>query len=69
MKYEYYQEKFQITARFPTGEVKTTKSLGCDWFHQDEISGNKSWETNIMFVAASDDFANTNMTVRKAEEQ
>ena len=65
--YEEYREKFRIT-EWRDGCIYGTVSLGCGWFPQEEIHGNLPAVTKIMYVAASDEFAKNNMTIRRAKK-
>ena len=58
-------EKVEILS-WRDGCVLGTRSLGCGWFPSEEIDGNKPAQTGIMYVAASNDFARDNPTVRRA---
>ena len=62
--YEHYREVFRITS-WRDGCVYDTESLGCMWVAGAVIAANVPGETNLMYVAASDEFANTHMTVRR----
>jgi hypothetical protein len=62
--YELYRAKFEIT-QWKNGAVFRTKWLKTGWFDAKIVDENKPRETNIMYVAASDEFANNNMTMRK----
>jgi hypothetical protein len=65
---EAYREKFEIT-EWRDGCVYATRSLGCGWFDVDEMNANRPAETGVMYVAASDEFAQNNMTIRKKKEE
>ncbi len=67
MALEQYREKVQIT-KWRDGAVMETRSLGCGWFAEDVVEANKPRESGIMYIAASDDFARNNMTVRVARD-
>lgn len=62
-QYEHYREVFRITA-WRDGCVYATESLGCRWVSGDVIADNIPGDTDLMYVAANDEFANTHMTVR-----
>jgi hypothetical protein len=57
-------EQFRVT-EWRDGCVWTTESNGCGWFSEDLVHANVTSYTGIMYVAASDDFARNNMTIRK----
>jgi hypothetical protein len=61
---QVYREKFRITS-WRDGCVFSTESLGCDWFDESVVDSNHPSKSNMLFVAASDDFARGNMTVRR----
>lgn len=63
IKYELHVEKFEVTA-WRDGCVYESRSLGCGWFTDAEIDANR--DKNIMYVAASDEYARNNSTIRKA---
>ena len=67
-EFELYLEEFEVTA-WKDGAVYKTKSLGARWFLQNSIDANKPSKTNRLYVAASDDFANSNMTIRRFKRQ
>lgn len=65
VEFEVYVEKFQIT-KWRDGYVYATQSLGCGWFPTAEVNGNEPRRTNITYVSASDEYACTKSTIRKA---
>jgi hypothetical protein len=64
-EYELYQEIFEIT-QWRDGCVYKTISLGTDWFDESVSKENIPSKTNLLYVAANDEFARTHMTIRKA---
>ena len=64
MNYEHYIELFKVMERFDTGEIKTTESLGHMWV-TDEYRDNPP--IDFICAAASDEFSQSNMTIRKAK--
>jgi hypothetical protein len=62
--YEEYREVFKIT-EWRDGCIYKTVSLGHGWFSKDIIDINKPDESNLIYAAASDDFARENMTIRR----
>jgi len=65
-KYELYMEKFRIT-EWHGDTIYRTQTLGCDWFPAETIDGNYPHYTGFMYVAASDEFAQNNVTIRRAK--
>jgi hypothetical protein len=61
--YELYMAIHHITAR-KDGAIFHTQLIGNEWVDEDIVTANDSTETNIIYIAASDDFANSNMTIR-----
>ena len=61
--YELYVEVFRVTA-WRDDAVYATKSDGCQWVSKETIDGNRPRTTNVIYAAASDHFAQTNMTIR-----
>ena len=66
IEYEVYVEVFKVT-EWHDNSVYKTQSLGCDWFNEEFVKANRVNETNLMYVAANDEFAQNNMTIRKAK--
>jgi len=64
IEYEVYRERFRITER-RDGCVYRTESLGTGWFDDNMVKANEPGKTDIMYVAASDEFAENNTTIRK----
>jgi hypothetical protein len=62
--YEVYCERFLIV-EWRYGTVWKTQSLGCGWFDEDGVKKNRAEDTNVLYVAATDDFARNNSTMRK----
>jgi hypothetical protein len=63
-EYEVYREKIVVT-RYVGDAVFETRTLEIGWFDEDVIAANNVHETDVMYVAASDEFAKTHMTIRK----
>jgi hypothetical protein len=63
--YEEYRELFRIT-EWRDGCVFRTESLGYGWFPQAEVKANRPAESDLIYAAASDEFAQTHMTIRRA---
>ena len=66
--YEVYMELFRIT-QWRDGCVYRTESEGCAWFRKALVDANRPAETNLMYVAASDEFAATHSTIRLARRK
>ncbi len=66
--FEYYMEKFEVLS-YRDDAVWQTNSLGCAWFRDEEVDMNQPRKTNVMFVAASDDFARNNSTIRRQRDE
>lgn len=62
-EYEVYVEKF-IIDEWRDGCIFRTASQGYGWFPKVEVDNNKPRETQVIYAAASDEFANSNMTIR-----
>lgn len=62
-QYEVYRERFRVT-EWRDGCVYHTQSEGCGWFDADVVTANRPGATNILYVAASDDYAQTHSTIR-----
>ena len=63
LELELYVEKFQVAER-RDGCIYRTRSLGHEWLAEATIKDNRTAETNIIYAAASDEFARSHMTVR-----
>ncbi len=68
MSFEVYREKVQIT-QWQDDAIYRTRSLEVGWFPEAEVKANRPRESGFMYVAATDDFANNNMTIRKVREE
>lgn len=66
VEYEQYVEAFEVT-EWRDGCIYGTKTLGCGWFPTARVKANIPRDTNIVYVAASDEFAQNNMTIRRAQ--
>jgi hypothetical protein len=64
--YEIYVEKFQII-EWRYGQVWRTQSLGCGWYPEEQVKKNRSEDTGVTYVAATDEFARHNSTMRKVK--
>jgi hypothetical protein len=62
---ERYVEKVRVT-QWRNDCVYRTESLGTGWFPESAITANVPQKTWILYVAASDEFARTHMTIRRA---
>jgi hypothetical protein len=65
--YEVYRTKFEII-EWKGGTVYRTKELETDWFDTEIVDANKPSKTNIIYAAASDEFACNNITIRKKKK-
>jgi hypothetical protein len=65
--YEVYRARFQVV-EWKEGAIFRTKSLGTGWFPESEVEANRPRDTSIIYVAASDEFARTQMTIRLKKE-
>jgi hypothetical protein len=64
-RYEVYVELFQITM-WRDGCVYATESRGCGWYPKTLTDANRPAATWLMYVAASDEYAQTHSTIRLA---
>jgi hypothetical protein len=64
IEYELYMEKFLITM-WRDGTVYRTESQGCGWIPERVYIDNKPSKTNVMYIAATDEYARTHMTTRR----
>ena len=60
-------EKIRIT-EWKDGCVYRTASEGTGWFSDRVLEANYPLETNVIYIAANDHFAKTNMTIRKVKQ-
>lgn len=67
-RFEVYMELFRIT-QWRDGCVYRTESLGCSWFPKAVVDANHPAGSNLMYVAASDEFAATHSTIRLARRK
>ena len=65
IKFEVYIEVVYIQ-EWRDGAVFRTESGGCRWMPKDIVDANVPSVTNVMYVAATDEFAMSNMTIRRA---
>jgi GNAT superfamily N-acetyltransferase len=64
-EYEVYVEVFYILEREPDYSIKRTESSGSRWVAQTVVDANLPDVTNVVYAAASDEFAHNNSTIRK----
>jgi hypothetical protein len=67
IEYEVYVEVFAIQM-WRDDAVYRTKSSGCRWMSKKVVDNNLPGLTNIIYAAASDEFASNNMTIRRKKE-
>jgi len=65
--FEVYVERFLIT-EWKQGCVYKTKSTGCYWKPESEVKANRPGMSGVIYCAANDEFAQNNMTIRKARQ-
>jgi hypothetical protein len=66
MEYEVYIEVFHIQ-EWRGGAVYRTESSGCKWMSKKVVDSNLPNMTNVLYVAANDEFAQNNMTIRRKQ--
>lgn len=66
-RYDVYREKYKIT-EYRDGAVYRTESQGVGWFPMEDVDANVPAISGIGYVAANDEFARTNMTIRTRKE-
>lgn len=67
MEYEVYIEAFVIQ-EWKGDTVYRTTSAGCRWVDKKVVDNNLPNLTNVLYVAASDEFANNNSSIRRKKE-
>jgi hypothetical protein len=66
--YEVYMSAYDVTA-WRDGAVYRTAFRETSWFPQSQVNANRPRVTGIIYVAAADEFACANMTIRIRKER
>lgn len=66
-RYDVYRELFRIT-EWRGGAIYRTKSQFVGWFPMEDVDANVPALSGLLYVAASDEFARNNMTIRTRKE-
>ena len=67
IEYEVYVEVFAVQ-EWRRDEVLRTASTGTRWVNKKVVDNNLPNLTNIIYAAASDEFAKDNVTIRRKKE-